>query len=97
MIGPVHENDTNAKLKAIKNKPSNPPLSDCASILFTKELGKVSSNAPKKEATKTTKIRKNRKLKKPLVDRALSASEPNDIVMSIPKAKIGRASCRERV
>src|SRR5690606_37544274 len=86
MIGPVQEKDTSARLKAIKNSPSNPPLSDCASILLTKELGKVSSKAPKKEAAKITSIRKNRKLKTPLVDRALSSSEPKAMVISIPSA-----------
>src|SRR5690625_3888224 len=67
IIGPVHENETNAKEKAIKNKPTNPPLSDLASILFTNELGKVNSNAPRNDAAKNTSIRKNRKLNTPLV------------------------------
>src|SRR5690606_38790600 len=86
MIGPVQEKDTNAKLKAIKNTPSNPPRSDCASILLTEALGKVSSNAPKKKAAKITKNRKNRKLKMPLVYNLLSASDPKVMEMSIPNA-----------
>src|SRR5690606_16764335 len=86
MIGPVQEKDTNAKLNAMKNNPNNPPLSDCASILLTKELGSVSSKAPKKEAAKTTNIKKNRKLNMPFVERAFRASEPKAMVMSIPSA-----------
>src|SRR5690606_23704817 len=86
MIGPVQENDTKAKLKAIKNRPIKPFPSDFASILLTKELGSVISNAPKKDAAKATKIKKKAKLKTPLVERALSASEPKVIVISIPNA-----------
>src|SRR5690606_14400760 len=86
MMGPVQEKDTKARLKAIKNRPTKPPLSDLASILLTKELGKVSSKAPKKEAANTTNMRKNRKLKTPLVDRAFSASDPKTMVISIPNA-----------
>src|SRR5690606_24417331 len=86
IIGPVQENDTNAKLKAIKNNPIKPLPSDFASILFTKELGRVISNAPKKDAAKTTKIRKKTKLNTPLVENAFSASDPKAIVMSMPNA-----------
>ncbi|MNV11515.1 hypothetical protein D3C71_1020830 [compost metagenome] len=86
MIGPVQENDTNDKLNAIKNRPISPPLSDLASILLTNELGKVISNAPKKDAANTTNSKKKIKLKIPLVESALSASEPNAMVIIIPKA-----------
>src|SRR5690606_2208954 len=86
MIGPVQEKETKAKLNAIKNNPTNPPLSDFASILLTKELGKVSSKAPKKDAAKTTNIKKNKKLNIPFVERAFKASDPKVIVMSIPNA-----------
>ncbi|MNV33277.1 hypothetical protein D3C71_1246390 [compost metagenome] len=86
IIGPVQEKETNDKLKAIKNKPTKPPLSDLASILLTKELGKVISNAPKNEAANPTNNKKKMKLKMPLVESALSASDPNAIVIIIPKA-----------
>ncbi len=86
IIGPVQENETNDKLKAIKNKPTKPPLSDLASILLTKELGKVISNAPKKDAANPTNNKKKMKLNTPLVESALSASDPNAIVIIIPKA-----------
>src|SRR5690606_29788613 len=81
MIGPVQEKDTNARLNAMKNNPNNPPLSDCASILLTKELRSVSSKDPKKETANTTSMRKNRKLKTPFVDRAFKAPEPKAMVM----------------
>src|SRR5690606_33282450 len=79
IIGPVQENETSERLNAIKKSPIRPPLSDLASILLTKELGKVISKAPKNDAAKTTSNRKNKKLNIPFVDSALSASEPNAI------------------
>lgn len=63
IIGPVQENETTARLKAMKNNPIRPPLSDLESILLTNELGSVISNAPKKEAAKTTSKIKKKKLK----------------------------------
>ena len=43
-IGPVQENETMAKVKAIKKMPNPPPtLEDAESILLAQELGKVSS------------------------------------------------------
>ena len=86
MIGPVQEKETTAKLADIKNKPIRPLLSELESILFTNELGKVISKAPKKEAANTTNNRKNRKLKIPLVDRAFNASAPKAMVINIPNA-----------
>ncbi|MNL15153.1 hypothetical protein D3C87_1361240 [compost metagenome] len=86
IIGPVHEKETKERLKAIKKRPTNPPLSDLASILLTNELGSVISNAPKKDAAKATNSRKNIKLNIPFVDKALSASDPKRIVMIMPKA-----------
>ena len=60
IIGPVQENDTNTKVRAIKNTPTKPPLSLFASVLFTIQLGIVISNAPKKLAANTIKMMKNR-------------------------------------
>ena len=34
-IGPVHENDTNKRVRAIKKIPARPPLSDFESLSFT--------------------------------------------------------------
>jgi hypothetical protein len=66
--GPVQENDTTAKVAAIKKIPPRPLESDFASNLFTKELGNVISKAPKNEIPKITRIRKMKILKKPSVE-----------------------------
>ena len=42
-IGPVQENETIAKVKAIKKIPINPPTFEAVSILSPQELGKVIS------------------------------------------------------
>src|SRR5690606_25494976 len=86
IIGPVHENETTAKLADTNNKPNKPPLSDPASILLTKLLGNVISNVPKKEAANTTSSRKNRKLNIPFVDKAFEASAPKKMVINMPNA-----------
>ncbi|MNL10605.1 hypothetical protein D3C87_1314110 [compost metagenome] len=68
IMGPVQEKDTSAKEAAIKKIPPKPLLlSAFASILFTIELGKVSSNAPKNENANTTRSRKKKTLKVTLV------------------------------
>ena len=51
-IGPVHENETRTRVRAIKNIPKSPPLSAPLSDLFTKEVGSMISNAPKNDAAK---------------------------------------------
>ncbi len=61
-IGPVQENETKTKVKAIKKIPIKPPFSALASTLFTKEEGKVISNKPKKAKAKTMKIPKKKRL-----------------------------------
>jgi hypothetical protein len=62
-IGPVQEKETRANVNAIKNIPINPPLSEALSDLFTQELGRVISNAPRKEAPNTISKTKNAILK----------------------------------
>ena len=48
IIGPVHENDTNTSVNAMKNMLSKPVvLSAFASMAFDQRDGSVSSNAPK--------------------------------------------------
>src|SRR5690606_30241549 len=76
IIGPVHEKDTNAKVKAIKNMPINPFRFDFSSILLTKREGKVISKAPKKEIAKTMIIAKNKRLNKALLAASFSAEAP---------------------
>jgi hypothetical protein len=47
--GPVQEKETSTSVKAIKNTPMKPPLSDFASTVFTKFDGNTISNAPRNE------------------------------------------------
>ncbi|CAI8364989.1 MAG: Uncharacterised protein [Flavobacterium sp. SCGC AAA160-P02] len=42
-IGPVHENETMARVNAIKKIPINPPILEAESILSPQELGNVIS------------------------------------------------------
>ena len=85
IIGPVQEKDTRDNVNAIK-KILNRPL--VASALLSTALlhleGKVSSNAPKKEAAKTTSIRKKRILNTAFVDKAFNALAPNIKVIANP-------------
>jgi hypothetical protein len=68
-IGPVHEKETNTRVKDIKKVDINPfEAFDLESVLLTHELGKVISNNPKSERAKTIKIIKNKKFKTGLVD-----------------------------
>ena len=64
MIGPVHENETKDRVNAIR-KILNKPLV-CSALLSTALLhfeGRVSSNAPKKEAANTISIKQKNMLK----------------------------------
>ena len=85
IIGPVQEKDTRDNVNAIR-KMLNRPL--VASALLSTALlhleGKVSSNAPKKEAAKTTNIRKKRILNTAFVDKAFNALAPNIKVIANP-------------
>ena len=85
--GPVHENDTKAKVKAMKKIPTSPARSDLRSILFTHEEGRVSSNAPKNEAAKTTNSTKKKMLNHGSVDIALSASAPKRAETPTPRIR----------
>ena len=59
----VHEKETKVNVNAIKKIPRYPPLSLCASILFTNDDGNTISNAPKNEKAKTINNTKKNKLK----------------------------------
>ena len=53
MIGPVHEKETSASVKAMKKILMKPEAeSALASIFAVQEAGKTSSNAPKNEIAK---------------------------------------------
>lgn len=85
MMGPVHENDTSDRVKAIKKMLSSPVVrSALLSTALLHQEGRVSSNAPKNEAANTTSSRKNRMLKTALVDRSFNALAPKSNVMAKP-------------
>lgn len=85
MMGPVHENDTSDRVKAIKKMLSSPVVrSALLSTALLQQEGRVSSNAPKNEAANTTSSRKNRMLKTALVDRSFNALAPKSNVMAKP-------------
>ena len=83
-MGPVQLNETKTIVKAIKKMPVNPPLSACWSALFTIQLGKTISNAPKKEAAKITKIKKKKILGNQCVDNQLAAAGPAITATKVP-------------
>ena len=86
MIGPVHENDTNESVKAIKKILINPlVLPDLLSIAVVHDDGRVSSKAPKNEAANATNNKKNRILNTELVANEFNALAPKIIVMANPK------------
>ena len=60
--GPVQEKDTSTRVKAMKKTPYQPPLSAWASALFTRLLGSVISNMPRKDMPKSRNTRKNNTL-----------------------------------
>ena len=57
-IGPVQENETIAKVKAIKNIPTIPPISRPEPAVLLQLLGSVISKYPKNEIANTRKIKK---------------------------------------
>ena len=83
--GPVQEKETTAKVAAIKKIPLKPLASDFASSLFTNELGRVISKAPKNDTPKIINIRKIKILKNPSVEISFSALAPQIKVMITPK------------
>src|SRR5690606_13224408 len=86
IIGPVQENETNAKVRAMKKMPINPPLSAPLSDLFNHIEGKVISQAPKKEIAKTTNNIKKAILTQGFVARAFRAPAPKIAVITSPIA-----------
>ena len=73
-MGPVHENDTNTRVRAMKNTPTKPPLSALASLLLTSELGNTISNAPRNDAANIMNVKKNMILGIQWVDSQLNMS-----------------------
>ncbi len=58
-IGPVQENDTRTRVRAMKNIPPSPLPPDFASLLLARLEGSSISNAPKKDAAKIMNTTKN--------------------------------------
>ena len=86
MIGPVHEKETNERVKAMKKMPINPPRSDARLEAFSHLPGRVVSKAPKKETANTTKMKKNARFIIPLLASAFKASGPRVSVITKPRA-----------
>ena len=85
MIGPVHENETNAKVNAIRKMLNKPVvLSDLASILVDHDDGRVISNAPRNEDANTTNSKQKKILNTALVAKALRALAPKSNVTAKP-------------
>ena len=77
IIGPVHEKETSASVKAIKKILMKPEAeSALASIFAVHEAGSTNSKAPKNEIAKKTSSRKKATLNIALVARLFSASDP---------------------
>ena len=81
----MQENETNARVSAIKKIPVKLSLLLLLSALFTHDDGKTNSNAPKNDNAKTTNNKKKKKLKTPFVESEFKASEPKITVINNPK------------
>jgi hypothetical protein len=85
IMGPVHEKETKAKVKAIKKMLSKPVVfSALLSTALLHEDGNVISNAPKKLAANTNNIKQKKILNKAFVESAFKALAPNIAVISKP-------------
>ena len=88
MIGPVHENDTRARVNAIRNMEISPLVLDAfASTLFAQLDGSDISNHPKKDSANTMSNRQNSMLKYAFVASELSEFAPNMAVMASPSPR----------
>ena len=72
-IGPVHENETNARVNAIKKMPIIPPRVALESTLFAQLCGKTISKAPKNDIANTTSSKK-----KTILNRENAVTNAND-------------------
>ena len=85
-IGPVQENETIAKAKAIPKIPIIPFFCDCRSAAFDQRCGNLISKAPKNEMANRMRMLKKIRLNHTLVDNALSASAPKILVTMVPRS-----------
>ena len=84
MIGPVHEKDTSAKVKAMKKIPKKLLVPALLSAWVDHDDGRAISKAPKKENPNNTKRRKKNRLAIQLVARLFNAAGPNTKVTRKP-------------
>lgn len=85
-MGPVQENETSTRVKAIVKMLSTPVvLSALPSTALLQREGSFMSNAPKKLMAKTTSRTKNNTLNTAPVAISLSLPAPNIRVMAIPR------------
>ena len=87
IIGPVQENETSARVNAIRKMAARPDARLFRlSTLSVHEEGSVISNAPRKEAAKTTSRRQKKILNNALVAKSLSLLAPHKPVTTRPRA-----------
>ena len=88
IIGPVHENDTRASVKAMKNMLIRP---EAFSALLSTELlhfeGSVISKPPKNDMANITRSRKNARLNHAFVESSFNFPAPNNPVIMRPRAR----------
>ena len=85
MIGPVHENDTKARVNAIRKMLRIPVvLPAFSSTLFVHDEGSLISKPPRNDAPKTSNIRKKNTLNNAFVASLLSAAGPKSSVTAKP-------------
>ena len=88
MMGPVHENETSAKVNAIRKMDSRPlVLLALLSTALDHLLGSLISNMPKNDSANTTSNKHRKMLNTALVERALSALGPKIAVTISPRAR----------
>lgn len=88
IIGPVHENDTRARVNAINSIAMNPVVESAfASSFVVHFAGSSRLNAPKNDAANSTSSRAKNILKKALVDKSFSALAPNSVVINSPSVR----------
>ena len=88
MIGAVHENDTNTKVKAIRKIEMRPVVLDAfVSTALAQRSGSLISNHPKNEKANTNNSKKSTMLNIALVESSLSLLGPKTAVISRPKVR----------
>ena len=87
MMGPVQENDTSERVKAIRKMLSTPLVDDALLSTALPHLsGRRISNHPKNERAKTTSNKQKNMLKTAFVDNELRAEGPKAAVTAKPNA-----------